>query len=76
MARAIYNEIAEKRRTLRGIYGGMMSLTELTHELGLKDKRVAKAWALQHGIGNQIGRWVKFDTDMVAKHIVMGRGMI
>lgn len=76
MASAIHNEIAEKRRTLRGIYGGMMSLTELTHELGLKDKRVAKAWALQHGIGNQIGRWVKFDTDMVAKHIVMGRGMV
>lgn len=76
MAAAIYNEIAEKRRTMREIYGGMMSLTDLTRELGLKDKRVAKAWALQHGIGNQIGRWVKYDTDTVAKTIVMGRGMI
>ena len=76
MAAAIYNEIAEKRRTMREIYGGMMSLTELTRELGLKDKRVAKAWALQHGIGNQIGRWVKYDTDTVAKTIVMGRGMV
>lgn len=72
----LYNEIAEKRRTLRSIYGGMMNLTDLTRELGLKDKRVAKAWAQEHGIGNQVGRFVKFDTDMVAKHIVMGRGMI
>lgn len=76
MAAAIYNEIAEKRRTLRGLYGGMMNLTDLTHELGLKDKRVAKAWAAQHGIGNQIGRFVKFETDQVAKLIVMGRGMV
>ena len=75
MASAVYNEIAEKRRTLRGLYGGMMNLTDLTRELGLKDTRVAKAWAAQHGIGNQIGRYVKFDTDMVAKAIVNGRGM-
>lgn len=76
MAAAIYNEIAEKRRTMRSIYGGMMTLTDLTHELGLKDKRVAKAWAVQNGVGNQIGRFIKFDTDMVAKLIVMGRGMV
>ena len=76
MAAAIYNDIAEKRRTMRAIYGGMMSLTELTHELGLKDKRVAKVWAAQHGLGNQVGRFIKFETDMVAKEIVLGRGMI
>lgn len=76
MAAAIYNEIAEKRRTLRGLYGGMMNLTDLTRELGLKDKRVAKAWAAQRGIGNQIGRFVKYETDQVAKLIVMGRGMV
>lgn len=73
---AIHNEIAEKRRTLRGIYGGMMSLTDLTRELGLKDPRAAKAWAVRNGIGNQVGRWIRFDTDAVAKTIVMGRGMI
>ena len=76
MASAIYNEIAEKRRILRGIYGGMMSLSDLTRELGLKDTRAAKAWALQNGIGNQIGRWIRYDTDTVAKQIVMGRGMV
>lgn len=73
---AIHNEIAEKRRTLRSIYGGMMSLTDLTRELGLKDRRAAKAWATQNGIGNQVGRYVRFDTDCVAKIIVMGRGMV
>lgn len=76
MAAAIYNEIAEKRRTLRGIYGGMMSLTDLTRELGLKDRRAAKAWAVENGIGNQVGRHIRFDTDCVAKIIVMGRGMV
>lgn len=76
MAAAIYNEIAEKRRTMRSIYGGMMSLTDLTRELGLKDRRAAKAWAVQNGIGNQVGRQIRFDTDCVAKIIVMGRGMV
>ena len=76
MAAAIYNEIAEKRRTMRDLYGGMMNLTQLAHELGLKDKRVAKAWAAQNGIGNQVGRFVKYETDQVAKKIVQGRGMV
>lgn len=76
MASAIHNEIAEKRRTMRAIYGGMMNLSQLTEELGLKDKRVAKAWAIQNGIGNQIGRFIKYDTDKVAKTIVLGRGMV
>lgn len=76
MASAIHNEIAEKRRTMRAIYGGMMNLADLTRELGLKDKRVAKAWALQNGIGNQVGRFIKYDTDTVAKTIVLGRGMV
>lgn len=76
MASAIHNEIAEKRRTMRAIYGGMMNLTDLTKELGLKDPRAAKAWAASNGIGNQIGRWIKYDTDTVAKTIVLGRGMV
>lgn len=76
MASAVYREIAEKRRTMRDIYGGMMSLSDLTRELGLKDPRAAKAWAAANGIGNQIGRWIKYDTDTVAKTIVMGRGMV
>lgn len=76
MASTIHNEIAEKRRTMRGIYGGMMTLVDLTRELGLKDPRAAKAWAAEHNIGNQIGRRVRYDTDTVAKILVMGRGMV
>lgn len=76
MASAIHNEIAEKRRIMRGLYGGMMTLADLTRELGLKDTRAAKAWATANGIGNQIGRWIKYDTDTVAKTIVLGRGMV
>ena len=76
MASAIHNEIAEKRRTMRSIYGGMMTLADLTRELGLKDRRAAKAWAVSNGIGNQIGRFIKYDTDTVAKTIVLGRGMV
>lgn len=70
------SEIAEKRRILRAVYGGMMNLTQLTRELGLKDSRVAKAWAAEKGIGNLVGRTIRFETDVVAKLIVQGRGMI
>ena len=76
MATMLTNEIAEKRRIMRGIYGGMMTLAQLTRELGLKDTRAAKAWAIANGIGNQIGRNIKYDTDTVAKTIVLGRGMV
>lgn len=76
MASAIYNDIAAKARTLREVYGGMLSLTQLTRELGLKDQRAAKAWAAEHGIGNQIGPRVRYDADQIAKALVMGRGMV
>lgn len=76
MATMLTNEIAEKRRIMRGIYGGMMTLAQLTRELGLKDTRAAKSWAIANGIGNQIGRNIKYDTDTVAKTIVLGRGMV
>ena len=75
MASALDNEIAAKRRILRPIYGGMMSLTDLAHELGVKDKRTARAWAQRMGIGNQVGRCIRYETDQVAKAIVNGRGM-
>ena len=68
-------QIREKRNIMREEYGGMMSLTQLAGELGFKDARSAKAWAAQHGLGNQCGRYIKFETDMVAKLIVLGRGM-
>ena len=76
MASAIHNAIAAKTRILREEYGGMLSLKQLTRELGLKDTRAAKAWAEEHGIGNQIGPRVRYDADQIAKALVMGRGMV
>lgn len=71
---SIYNDIREKRTILREIYGGMMSLSDLSRELGMKPD-AARAWASEQGIGNIIGNRIKYETDMVAKIIVQQRGM-
>lgn len=68
-------QIREKRNILREKYGGMMSLKQLTAELGMKDTRPAKAWAAENGLGNRVGRYVKYESDMVARQIVLTRGM-
>lgn len=67
-------QIQEKRNILRKIYGGMMSLADLSRELRMKDD-AARKWAAEQGIGNLIGKRIKYDTDEVAKKIVEGRGM-
>ena len=74
MAAAIYSDIREKRGILREIYGGMMSLADLSRELGMSPED-AKVWASSQGIGTIIGRRIKYETDMVAKIIVVQRGM-
>ena len=69
-------DIAEKRRILRAEYGGLMSLKNLTHELGLRDTRAAKRWAAEHGLRyvlmlKQGGKAApRFDTDALAKILV------
>lgn len=76
MASLLSSQVKEKRRILEGTYGGMVSLAQLTRELGLKDTRAAKAWADRNGLlGVQVGRWIKFETSEVAKVIVNLRGM-
>lgn len=68
--------VVEKRRFLRQEYGGLMSLTQLAHELGYRDTRAAKHWAITHKVravqmpkqGGQMCR--KFDTDHVAQIIM------
>ena len=73
---AYYNAIREKARTLRDIYGGMMTMTDLTHELGYGSKKSARAWVASVELeGTRIGRSIKYDTDLVAKALVAGRGM-
>lgn len=61
---------------MRQEYGGLMSLKDLAHELGFRDTRAAKQWAVSHKIravqmpkqGGQMCR--KFDTDHVAQIIM------
>lgn len=71
---ALRTQVKEKRLIMREIYGGMMSLTDLAKELGMKPE-AAKAWAREAGIGNRIGSRIKYETDEVARVLVNGRGM-
>lgn len=70
----LYSDIAEKRRILRDIYSGMMTLTDVAKELGVK-RDVARAWVRSLGLGTQIGKRVYYETDEIAKAIVQARGM-
>lgn len=70
----LYNDIAEKRKILRELYSGMMTLTDVAKELGVK-RDVARAWVRGLGLGTQIGKRVYYETDEIAKAIVQGRGM-
>lgn len=66
-------EVVEKRRFLRQEYGGLMTIAQLARELGLKDTRAAKKWAVAHDLrfvlmtkqGGQSAP--RFDTDQFAK---------
>lgn len=69
-------DIAEKRRLLRNIYGGLMTKADLAHELGYKDVDSAAKWAREVGVEPVlIGRRKRYETDMVAATIVRRRGM-
>lgn len=70
----LQSQIHEKRNILRNIYGGMMTLADLSRELGMK-KDAARSWATEQGIGVRIGSRIKYETDEVARRIVERRGM-
>lgn len=74
MGNKLYTDVAEKRKLLREIYGGMMTLTDVAKELSV-GREVARAWVRELGLGSQIGRRVRYETDEIAKAIVLGRGM-
>lgn len=74
MAGTIYTNIAEKRKILRELYGGMMTLADVARELG-RTREVARTWVRSLGLGTQIGKRVYYETDEIAKAIVQGRGM-
>lgn len=72
-----YNEIKEKRQILRDIYGGMMSIADLTKELGYNSPKSARAWLSTVEVeAVKVGRGIRYETDQVAKAIVNGRGMV
>lgn len=71
----LQTQIQEKRRILRGAYGGTMSLKELVKETGTTPL-TARLWGQEIGAALRIGSGrTKYDVDVVAKHIVMLRGM-
>ena len=72
-----YNEIKEKRQILRDIYGGMMTIADLTKELGYSCRKSARAWLATVDVeAVKVGRSLRYETDQVAKAIVDGRGMV
>lgn len=72
-----YDEIKEKRKILRDIYGGMMTIADLIHELGYSSRKSAQAWLATVGVeAVRVGRGIRYETDQVAKAIVDGRGMV
>lgn len=72
----LYAEIKEKRTILRDLYGGMMSLRDLSQELGTKSKAATRNAVQDMGLpATQVGRMKKYDTDEVAKRLVERRGM-
>ena len=71
----LQTQIQEKRRILRGNYGGMMTLKDLSREMGSTPAN-ARIWGQEIGAAVKIGSGrPKYDVDVVAKHIVMLRGM-
>lgn len=71
---SLYEKVRKKADELYRRYGGMMTTTDLSKELGV-NRDAAKAWARSEGIGNRIGKRIKYETDEVARRIVETRGM-
>lgn len=77
MSPAYYKEIKEKRKILRDLYGGMMTLVDLGRELGYSSPKSTRTWVREHALeGVKMGKSVRYETDLVAKVIVDGRGMV
>lgn len=68
-------QIAEKRRVLRELYGGMMSLSDLSRELGYKKPDGAAPWVRMVGLEAVMvsPKRRAYETDRVAAEIVRRR---
>ncbi len=67
--------VQEKRRAMFDRYGGMMTMKDVQRELGVTEV-VAREWIQAHVEGCPVGKRVKYETDEVAKAIVLTRGMV
>lgn len=77
MSPAYYRAIADKRKILRDIYGGMMTLRQLSKELSYGSDNSTRKWVREHALeGVKMGKSVRYETDQVARAIVEGRGMV
>lgn len=69
-------ERREKREILRSIYGGMMTLTDLAHELGYSGQNAARRWVEENNVpATMIRSRKRYDTDVIARILVDRRGM-
>ena len=78
MSSALNREIAEKRRLMYETHGGIMSPTDIAKEVGYAPRsKNGDRWAQEHNIpAVRMGaRKRGYETDLVAKAIVQGRGM-
>ena len=72
----IYDEIREKRKILRGLYGGSMNNHQLMKELGIKSRDTLRRAVRDMSIPVTVvaGR-NRYDTDEVARRLVQLRNM-
>ena len=77
MRSPIYTKaVKEKRDILRELYGGMMTVADLTVELGYKNRKYTKEWIAQVALpGTMVGSRISYDTDLVARTLVDARGI-
>lgn len=71
---AYYKDVRALADDFIARYGGMMTVTDLAKELGTC-REYAKKWGIEKGIGSIVNSRIKFESRLVAKAIVDGRGM-
>ena len=57
MSPAYYRAVADKRKILRDIYGGMMTLRQLSKELSYGSDNSTRKWVREHALeGVKMGK--------------------
>lgn len=67
-------QLQAKQATLRRLYGGMMTMAEVSRELGYRNRVAARDWLTNHMVPEvRIGAVVRYESDAIAKAIVDSR---